>query len=85
MRNTTNKKKIAPIVVTVLVILYVAPLMGLVLAAMGLFSGGERVNVMFPLLCWLVVGGAVIVGVVKALLQRLREIDGGEEEEASQY
>jgi hypothetical protein len=30
-------------------------------------------------------GGAVVVGVILALNQRLREIDGGEEEEASQY
>lgn len=84
MRKTT-KKKIAPIVVTVLVIIYVAPLMGIVLGAMGLFSGGETVNVMFPLLCYLVLGGAVIAGVLKALGERLREIDGGEEEDAAQY
>ena len=84
MRKTT-KKKIAPIVVTVLVIIYVAPLMGIVLGAMGLFSGGETVNVMFPLLCYLVLGGAVIAGVLKALGERLREIDGGEEEDASRY
>lgn len=84
MRKNT-KKKIAPIVMTVLVIAYVAPLMAVVLAAMGLWSGGETVNVMFPLLCWLIAGGAVIVGVVKALRQRLREIDGGEEEDASRY
>lgn len=84
MRKST-KKKIAPVVMTVLVIAYVAPLMAIVLAAMGLWSGGETVNVMFPLLCWLIAGGAVIVGVVKALRQRLREIDGGEEEDASRY
>ena len=84
MRKTT-KKKIAPIVVAALVVAYIAPLMVLVLWAMGLWSGGETVNVMFPLLCWLIVGGVVIVGAVKALRQRLREIDGGEEEDASQY
>lgn len=84
MRKTT-KKKIAPIIMTVLVIAYVAPLMVIVLGAMGLFSGGETVNVMFPLLCWLIVGGAVIAGAVKALRERLREIDEGEEEDASQY
>ena len=84
MRKTT-KKKIAPIAVVVLVILYIAPLMAVVLRMMGLLGGGEGVAVMFPLLCWLVVGGAVIVGVLKALGQRLREIDGGEEEDASRY
>ena len=84
MRKTT-KKKIAPIVVTALVVAYIAPLMVLVLWAMGLWSNGRTVQVMFPLLCWLIVGGAVIVGAVKALRERLREIDGGEEEDASQY
>ncbi len=84
MRKTT-RKKIAPIVMAVLVIAYVAPLMGIVLWAMGLWSGGEVVNVKFPLLCWLILGGAVIAGVLKALRERLREIDGGEEEDASQY
>ena len=48
----TTKKKIVPIVVTVLVIAYVAPLMVIVLGAMGLWSNGETVAVMFPLLCW---------------------------------
>lgn len=83
MRKTT-RKKIAPIAVTVLVILYVAPLLGLILWSAGLFGGGE-IALMFPMLCWLIVGGAVIVGILKALRQRLREIDGEEEEDASQY
>ena len=37
------------------------------------------------LLGYLLLGGAVLVGVLKALRERLREIDGGEEEDASQY
>lgn len=40
---------------------------------------------MIFLAAYLLIGGAVIVGVIKALLQRLDEIDGGEEEEASRY
>ncbi len=84
MRKTT-RKKIAPIVVTMLVLLYMVPLVVMVLGLMGLLDHGEGVAVMFPLLCWLVVGGAVIVGILKALRQRLREIDGGEEDDASQY
>ncbi len=31
------------------------------------------------------IGGAVIVGVLLALAQRLKEIDGGEEEDAKKY
>ena len=84
MRNTT-KKKIAPIAVTVLVILYVAPLMGTVLSFAGLLDGADGVRLTFPLLCWLIVGGAVIAGVIRAMNQRLREIDEGEEEDAKQY
>ena len=80
-----NTKKIAPIVVTVLVVLYMLPFLGAILYAAGLIGGSESIALTFPLLCWLIVGGAVIVGAVKALRQRLREIDGGEEEDASQY
>ena len=84
MRKAT-KKKIAPIVITAAVVLYVGPLVLLLLASMGsLFEGAEPV--FFPLAFlagYLLLGGAVIVGVIKALLQRLDEIDGGEEEEAS--
>ena len=32
-----------------------------------------------------VLGGAVVAGVLLALRQRLREIDGGEEDDARQY
>jgi len=84
MRKTT-KKKIAPIVLTVLTILFVTPWIVLVLNLMGLLDGKAGVAVMFPLLCWLIVGAAVIVGVIRALLQRLEEIDGGEEDEAGRY
>ncbi len=84
MRKTT-KKKIAPIVLTVLAILFVAPWMFLLLSLMGLVGGDGGAAVMFPLLCWLVVGAAVIVGVIRACRQRLDEIDGGEEEEAGRY
>ncbi len=84
MRKTT-KKKIAPIVITVLAVLFIAPWIVLLLRLMGLLDGKAGMTVMFPLLCWLIVGGAVIVGVIQALLQRLDEIDGGEEDEASRY
>lgn len=84
MRKTT-KKKIAPIVITAAVVLYMIPLVLLGLSAAG-FTGGQGIpGVSLLLLGYAVLGGAVIVGVVRALLQRLDEIDGGEEEEASQY
>ena len=62
MRETINrKKKIAPIVVAVLVVLYIGPLV-LMMAALAGF-----------------------LGVLAAMAQRLREIDGGEEEDAKKY
>lgn len=86
MRKTTdpNRKKLAPVAVTVLVIAYVVPFIALVLWAMGTLGSGERA-VLPVLVCYLALGAAVIAGVLKALGQRLREIDGGEEEDASQY
>ena len=82
-RNT--KKKIAPVVVTLLVILYILPpVMTLILASIGLFASEMRGMIVF-LVFYGLIGGAVIVGIIKALSQRLREIDGGEEDEASQY
>nr|WP_325212427.1 hypothetical protein [uncultured Oscillibacter sp.] len=86
MRKTT-RKKIAPIAVTVAVVLYVGPLVLAVLAIIGGLFGEGGLS-LFPLVflaAYLLLGGAVIIGVVRALLQRLDEIDGGEEEEASQY
>ena len=83
MRKTT-KKKIAPIVITVLVVLYMLPLLALAaMTAVGVYREGF---IAIPLLLlYLCLGGAVIVGVIRALLQRLDEIDRGEEEEASRY
>lgn len=84
MRKTT-KKKIAPIIITVAVVLYIGPLVLALLADMGnLFEEGVFSPLIF-LTAYLLLGGAVIVGVIRALLQRLDEIDGGEEEEASRY
>ena len=83
MRKTT-KKKIAPIVITTAVVLYMVPLVLMVLAAA--FGLGRETSAMTPfLLAYFLLGGAAVVGIIRALLQRLREIDGGEEEEASQY
>lgn len=84
MRKTT-KKKIAPIVVTVAVVLYMIPLVLLGLSAAGITGGQGIPGVSLLLLGYAVLGGAVIVGILRALLQRLNEIDSGEEEEASQY
>lgn len=80
-----SKKKIAPIVVAVLVVLYVGPLVGMVAMMAGLLGASDAAAVTPFLLLYAFAGGAVIVGVLYAMAQRLREIDGGEEEDAKKY
>ncbi len=84
MRKNT-RKKIAPVVVAVLVILYVGPMVGMVAYAAGLLGAHGDWGVLPFLLLYAALGGAVVVGVLHAMTQRLREIDGGEEDEASKY
>ena len=85
MRDNTSRKKIAPVVIAILVVLYVGPLMGVSLAAIAGLAGEGMTEVLPFLLVYAVSGGAVIVGVLRAMAQRLREIDGGEEEDAKKY
>ena len=54
-------------------------------AAVEFLRDGEGFAAMLFLLIYGVLGGAVVVGVMLALRQRLREIDGGEEDDAAQY
>ena len=82
-RNT--KKKIAPVVVAAAVVLYVGPLVAMVAYAAGLLGAQGGWGILPFLLLYAFAGGAVIVGVLYAAAQRLREIDGGEEDEASKY
>ena len=82
-RNT--RKKIAPVVVAAAVVLYVGPLVAMVAYAAGLLGAEGGWGILPFLLLYAVAGGAVIVGVLYAAAQRLREIDGGEEDEASKY
>ena len=85
MKNNT-KKKIAPIVITVVVVLYTLPLVAMVAWAAGLAGAGAGGTAAVPfLLLYAFIGGAVIVGMVVVLRQRLQEIDGGEEDDAKQY
>ena len=80
-----TRKKIAPIVVAVLVVLYVGPMVGMVAYAAGLLGAEGGWGILPFLLLYALAGGAVIVGVLYAAAQRLREIDGGEEDEARKY
>ena len=88
MQNSTDrrKKKVAPIVVAILVILYILPAVSVaVLAMMGIIEMGVGPAPVLFILLYLLIGAAVIGGVLAAMRQRLREIDGGEEEDARKY
>ena len=53
---------------------------------LAILAGAEVGWSILPvLLLYAAVGGAVVIGVLAAAAQRLREIDGGEEDEASKY
>lgn len=73
--NEHRKKKIAPIVITVLLLLYYAVYFGVILSLLP------------PL--WKVIVGVVpiLIGgtMIYVCVQRLHEIDGGEEDDLSQY
>lgn len=86
--NKTGRKKIAPVVTAVIVLCYIGPFIGTAIAAIiGLAVSGESgVGWLLPfLLLYALAGGALTVGILLALAQRLREIDGGEEEDARKY
>ena len=84
MRKTTNPKKLAPVLCTLAVILIAAVYLAIVLFAMLTESATPAIVVLVMALYCLIIL-AVMVGVVFALMQRLREIDHGEEEDASKY
>lgn len=84
MNNDKNQKKRGPILCAVVVIAVLGIFLGTIL--MPLIS--ELAGALFAVGFLLVYGGviiAVIVGVIVALNQRLREIESGEEEEAKKY
>ncbi len=80
MQNNT-KKKIAPVVITILFLLYIGPIVAFLLMAATWIDGGFTPFI----LLYAAGGGAVIAGIITALSQRLKEIDGGEEEDAKKY
>ena len=84
MRSNT-KKKIAPVVIAALVVLYICPLVGMAAYAAGLLGAAGGWGILPFLLLYAAAGGAVILGVLYAAAQRLREIAGGEEDEAKKY
>ena len=81
-----RRRRIASIAAAAAVVLYILPLViASVFAAVEFLRDGEGFAALLFLMVYGVLGGAVVVGVLLALRQRLREIDGGEEDDARQY
>ena len=81
-----RRKRIGSIIAAVFVLFYVLPLViGFVFAAVTFIRDGECFAAILFLLIYGVLGGAVVIGVLLALRQRLKEIKGGEEDDAAQY
>lgn len=78
-----TKKKVAAVVAA----LAVAGFLGtfLLSVALGAYGSGGQMSLLLVLGLYALVILAVIAGVVLAMVQRLREIEGGEEEDAKKY
>lgn len=86
MRGNSEKRrrKIAPMVCAVVILGVLGVLLGLVvLPLLGLGRGDSTAVVILALYALALL--AVMIGVIAATLQRLREIDRGEEEDAKKY
>ena len=82
MRKTTEKRAGA-----ILAAVVVAAFMGLLAVVMlaGYFGSGTDGSATVMILLCALIYLAIAVGVIAALFQRLREIRGGEEDEAKKY
>lgn len=86
MRNGTNKKKtVAPILCAGAVLLMLMVVLALMAYPFFAARMEEQLVLMLAFGLYGVLIVAMIVGVVMALCQRLREIWGGEEEDAKKY
>ena len=83
MNQNRNKKKIAPWIVAVVFIVFLGTYIGILI-----FAQLQAREVPFAVVfigLYIVILAAMIIGIIIALRQRLKEIDGGEEDEALQY
>lgn len=82
-KRDERKKYVAPVVITVLVVAFVLGLIAFV--AWALSTDLPPRPVLLYLCIYLLLGLGVIGGVIYSLKQRIREIKGGEENEARKY
>ena len=88
MRSSSERrgKRKGSILSAAVVLLWLAGLiLAVALTALEAARAGECGAAALLLALYGVLGGAAVIGVVLALRQRLREIDGGEEDDAAQY
>lgn len=79
-KKDTRKKKIGPIIAAACMIVFMIFFTGLIL------WGNSVDPIPFGILLFLMIfPAAVVIGVTIALIQRIKEIEGGEEDEASKY
>ena len=77
-----SKKKLGSLIAASVIIILVAVL---IVAFVLLINGEENAGANGILWAYIVVLGAVIIGVLISLWQRFKEISKGEEEEAKKY
>ena len=79
-KNDNGKKKIAPIIFTILIVLYLVGIIAVTLV-------GSRIDNLPVVMILIMVAPCIlaIVGIIVALKQRISEINGGEEDEARKY
>lgn len=82
-KKDVRKKYIAPVIVTILVVAFMAGLIAFV--GWALSTDMPPKPVLLYLCVYLLFGLGVIGGVIYALRQRIQEIQGGEEDEARKY
>ena len=83
MNQNRTRKKIAPWIVALVFIVFLGTYIGILI-----FAQLQAKDVPFAVVfigLYIVILAAMIVGIIIALRQRLKEIDGGEEDEALQY
>ena len=87
MRNSSDvKKRRGALLSALVVLLWLTGLVTVVVfAAMAAARDGAIGAGALLVLLYGTLGGAAMVGILIALRQRLREIEGGEEDDAAQY
>ena len=74
------RKRVAPLIWALVFIAFLGIAIGMLLWG----NSVEPVPILFVVI-WVAVLGGLIIGILAALIQRLREIKKGEEDEAAQY